>query len=323
MNQFNENELILHYQFDENLHEIDANMHNQAEQNILSIINEISKSLDIDVEIDLILNVAGGWRDILKFKLKTDVDKIIFTALYAPIILLLISHFLTSNSKLDDAQISYYQNQAEAAKSQKILNEKQIEYFNKLISNIPSVNNSETVKKIYKKQSELYKVMDNEGHTKSFSVEVRSSENTFSEIATVQRSDFIKFIIEPHEEIEVDENATIEIVSPVLNNNGRIKWKGIYNDSLIDFSMKDKEFREKILKKEIRFESENIMSVVLEIKRKVNDDGDEDSVSYAVTEVLGTEYKDGGYFETKKGTKRREDANQLNLFEKFDVDIKK
>lgn len=322
MTQFNENELILHYQFDENLHEIDANMHNQAEQNILSIINEISKSLDIDVEIDLILNVAGGWRDILKFKPKTDVDKIIFTALYTPIILLLISHFLTSNSKLDDAQISYYQNQAEVAKSQKILNEKQIEYFNKLISNIPSVNNSETVKKIYKKQSELYRVMDNERHTKSFSVEVRSSKNTFSEVATVQKSDFNKFIIEPHEEIEIDKDATVELVAPVLNNNGRIKWKGIYNDTLIDFSMRDKEFREKILKKEIRFESENIISAVLEIKRKVNDDGDEDSVSYAVTAVLATEYKDGGYIETPKGTKRREDANQLNFFEQFEMDKK-
>ena len=321
MNQFNENELILHYQFDENLHEIDANMHNQAEQNILSIINEISKSLDIDVEIDLILNVAGGWRDILKFKLKTDVDKIIFTALYAPIILLLISHFLTSNSKLDDAQISYYQNQAEAAKSQKSLNEKQIEYFDKLISNIPSVNNSERVRKISKKQSELYKTMDNNGHIQSFSIETRS-ENTFLEISTVQKSDFNKFIIEPHEEIEIDKDATIELVAPVLNNNGRIKWKGIYNDTLIDFSMRDKEFREKILKKEIRFESENIMSAVLEIKRKVNDDGDEDSVSYAVTAVLATEYKDGGYIETPKGTKRREDANQLNFFEQFEMDKK-
>lgn len=321
MNQFNENELILHYQFDENLHEIDANMHNQAEQNILSIINEISKSLDIDVEIDLILNVAGGWRDILKFKLKTDVDKIIFTALYAPIILLLISHFLTSNSKLDDAQISYYQNQAEAAKSQKSLNEKQIEYFDKLISNIPSVNNSERVRKISKKQSELYKTMDNNGHIQSFSIETRS-ENTFLEISTVQKSDFNKFIIEPHEEIEIDKDATIELVAPVLNNNGRIKWKGIYNDTLIDFSMRDKEFREKILKKEIRFESENIMSAVLEIKRKVNDDGDEDSVSYAVTAVLETEYKDGGYIETPKGTKRREDANQLNFFEQFEMDKK-
>ena len=321
MDQFNENELILHYQFDENLHEIDANMHNQAEQNILLIINEISKSLDLDVEIDLILNVAGGWRDILKFKPKTDVDKIIFTTLYAPTILLLFSHFLTSNSKLDDVQISYYQNQAEAAKSQKSLNEKQIEYFDKLISNIPSVNNSERVRKISKKQSELYKTMDNNGHIQSFSIETRS-ENTFLEISTVQKSDFNKFIIEPHEEIEIDKDATIELVAPVLNNNGRIKWKGIYNDTLIDFSMRDKEFREKILKKEIRFESENIMSAVLEIKRKVNDDGDEDSVSYAVTAVLATEYKDGGYIETPKGTKRREDANQLNFFEQFEMDKK-
>lgn len=321
MDQFNENELILHYQFDENLHEIDANMHNQAEQNILLIINEISKSLDLDVEIDLILNVAGGWRDILKFKPKTDVDKIIFTTLYAPTILLLFSHFLTSNSKLDDVQISYYQNQAEAAKSQKSLNEKQIEYFDKLISNIPSVNNSERVRKISKKQSELYKTMDNNGHIQSFSIETRS-ENTFLEISTVQKSDFNKFIIEPHEEIEIDKDATIELVAPVLNNNGRIKWKGIYNDTLIDFSMRDKEFREKILKKEIRFESENIMSAVLEIKRKVNDDGDEDSVSYAVTAVLAAEYKDGGYIETPKGTKRREDANQLNFFEQFEMDKK-
>lgn len=321
MAKVNENELVLHYQLDESLHEINASIHNQAEQNILSIINEVLSSLDLDIDIDLILNTEGGWKDILKFKPKTALDKIIFTTLYMPVIILLISHFLTNNSKLDNAQISYYQAQADAAKSQKALNEKQIEYFDKLISNIPSVNNSECVRKISKKQSELYKTMDSNGHIQSFSTETRS-ENTFLEIATVQKSDFNKFIIEPHEEIEIDEDATIELVAPVLNNNGRIKWKGIYNDTLIDFSMRDKEFREKILKKEIRFESENIMSAVLEIKRKVNDDGEEDSVSYAVTAVLATEYKDGGYIETPKGTKRREDANQLTFFEQFEMDKK-
>ena len=69
--------------------------------------------------------------------------------------------------------------------------------------------------------------MDNNGHIQSFSIETRS-ENTFLEISTVQKSDFNKFIIEPHEEIEIDKDATIELVAPVLNNNGRIKWKGIY-----------------------------------------------------------------------------------------------
>lgn len=313
MIEFNENELVLHYQLDEALHEINANMHNRAEQNILSIINELLKTLEFDMNVDLVLNCEGGWRDILKFKPKTDVDKIIFTTLFAPTIFLLISHFLTNNPKLDEAQIVYYQNQAEAAKSQKVLNEKQVEYFDKLISNIPSVNNSETTKKISKKQSELYRIMDDDRYIKSFSVEARSG-NTFLEVATVQKSDFIKFIIEPHEEIEFDEEAMVELVSPVLNNNARIKWKGLYKDTLIDFSMKDKEFREKILKKEIRFESENVMSVVLKITKKVNDEGDEDSISYAVIEVLGTETRDGGYVEMPKGKKRKENERQLDLF---------
>ncbi len=326
---FKNNEIVFHYHLTDGLHQIDAKIHNDAEKEILGLIYDVFEVLKIDADISLVLETEGGWRDIFKVCIKGITTLGALSGLIYPIIVSTI----TSNPELENEQIENLRAQTELIKIQtKQIKEKEIKdkgeqtkeiiVINNIYNNCADLNLSENIAKREKRQSNLYNNINKDVSISAFSIET-SSNNTFTEISKVERSNFQSFIKETHDERTIDENATIEIVSPVLNNNGRIKWKGIYNDSLIDFSMKDKEFREKILKKEIRFESENVMSVVLEIKRKVNDDGDEDSVSYAVTEVLGTEYKDGGYFETKKGTKRREDANQLSLFEKFDVDIKK
>ena len=129
----------------------------------------------------------------------------------------------------------------------------------------------------------------------------------------MKKKDFCTFIINtPQRKIEVDENATIEIISPVLNNS-KYRWRGNYNNQVIEFSVKDKEFKNKILNENLQFGSNNILSAVLEIRKDIDENGNEKISSYAVLEVLGTELKDG-YIEMPRAKKTKKSADQMDLF---------
>ena len=96
-------------------------------------------------------------------------------------------------------------------------------------------------------------------------------------------------------------------------NNSKYKWRGNYNDEVIEFYMNDKEFKNKIFSEDLQFGSNNILSAKLEIRKDIDEDGNEKISSYAVLEVFGTELKDG-YIEMPKTTKKREMNNQMDLF---------
>jgi hypothetical protein len=69
--------------------------------------------------------------------------------------------------------------------------------------------------------------------------------------------------------IEIDENAQIEIVAPVLRK-GKTRWKGIYNEEFINFFMDDPIYNDAVLAKQISFKSGDVITCVLEIHRELN-----------------------------------------------------
>src|SRR5690606_9899280 len=104
--------------------------------------------------------------------------------------------------------------------------------------------------KILKHLSNYYKQLYNYPKVKKISTTKLSSNKTkVEEPKVIARTDFEKFVIESDElESEIDENATIEIISPVLKK-GKYKWKGIYSKigEAVDFYMKDKIFKQSVI----------------------------------------------------------------------------
>lgn len=318
-----DNELTIHYHIKDGLHIMDAKVHNISEANILSIIEIVSETLGLNIHIDILARNEGGIKDIILFRPQTAKDKLLFTSIYAPFfvsfIIFLISYFLTKNPELEELQILAYKAQIDALSIQeqqmieKDEKDKQVlDLLKKIDEKLPDLNKGEVVRKIRRKQSTIYKQLNEDKNVTAFSIEKVSNEEII-EVGRVNKCEFSNFVIEtPEQIIELDEDATIEIVSPVLNNSN-IKWKGIYNGEIIDFYMKDKEFKQQILNNNLQFGSNNILSAILEIKKKINERGEEEPSSYSVTAVLGTELKDG-YIETAKGKRYREDPRQLSLF---------
>ncbi len=86
-----------------------------------------------------------------------------------------------------------------------------------------------------------------------------------------------------------DTKATIEIISPVLKD-GKYRWKGIYNKGgdIIDFYMRDEDFKQQMFEEKITFSSGMCIDCVLEIERRLSDSGEAIPVSYTVTTVVRT-----------------------------------
>ena len=310
-------DLIIHY-FLQNptLHQLNARLVNNNQANIISIIDMISAELGIGIDIDVLAPKEGGLRDILRLKPKTTADRWIvsaaFFAVILPILVSLIVRFLTQDKELTTLQKEYYKAKLEEIKQDKQINETQQKEIDKLKQRVDNLETTETAVKIKRKRSAIYIQMNDNTQITSFALEEYITNKETEILGKVDKKDFCRFIDKQERIVDIDEDATIEIISPVLNNS-KYKWRGNYNNEVIEFSMRDKEFKNKIFSEDLQFGSNNILSAKLEIRKDVDEYGNEKISSYAVIEVFGTELKDG-YIEMPKTTRRRTMQNQMDLF---------
>ncbi|MCW3085127.1 MAG: hypothetical protein JWP12_2493 [Bacteroidetes bacterium] len=171
--------------------------------------------------------------------------------------------------------------------------------------------------KVNRSKSIFYKNLNNyEKVTKVQAVNLTPNGKPIDTGFTIHRDQFSEFIIESDDLDDViDEDAQIEIISPVLVK-GRYKWKGRYKGRKIDFFVIDNVFREKIYKGEINFSTGLIIDCVLLTRRELDDIGNVHITSYAVPEVKG--YHMGNQFveieRKKKGKTNYADSRQISLF---------
>ncbi len=133
----------------------------------------------------------------------------------------------------------------------------------------------------------------------------------------VPRTAFINFIQHTDKlPVEIDDNARIEIVAPVLIE-GKAKWKGFYKEEYISFSMDDDIYREAVLKKRISFKNGDIIICLLEIHKKLNEVGEIIVTKHSVRTVLET-IENGVSSETPSGKiykqEKRIKDSQTDLF---------
>ena len=74
--------------------------------------------------------------------------------------------------------------------------------------------------------------------------------------------------------------------------DSKYRWKGIYNKGgeIIDFYMRDEDFKRDMVDDKIAFTSGMCIDCVLEIDRKMNEVGEIVNISYSVTTVIKTRF---------------------------------
>ena len=312
------NVIELHYWFNDNSHTMNAIVFNKCEYEFLGIAKEIFHKLKVDAEIETEPLGKGGLCSWFRFKSK---DK---SALKVGVALYLITNVLGTpiTAILGELTQMAIQTVFESKEIKRLEEQKQIAELEYDIARIKSemVRLSYSIDEniVKKKCSNYYETLSLCSKINKITVSITdiSKTNTYfkKEINSV---DFSKYIMTSDEvEPDNDENAVIEIVSPVLKK-GKYKWTGIYNGEVIPFTMKSNEFKTLVQTGRVLFKNGSSINCHLITHKKINAEGEVRISGYEVV-LVNYYFENDKPVETPEGRRKRQikedEENQLKLF---------
>lgn len=294
--------LQLHYYLENGSHSMDALTRNKCESEVIAIVQEVAKVLNTHVAIEAEARQEGGLRDILAF-VNANVAVISVIVSVAGIV---ISRIPTTDPELEqlqkeDLRLSILERKARLARLDKEIDEDNLSQ--NTVEKVAELVGSNY--KVVTRKSNFYKQLSNTPKVTKVGINGldKDGEEAFKE-AMVERTDFKRFILHSNAlPVQVEENAIIEIISPVLRS-GKHKWKGIYEGESISFSMNDRYFKQDVLSEQISFTHGAAIKCVLHIHRKLDEVGDIVVTGYSVHTVVENG-QDDFFKETLQGKKYR------------------
>ncbi|MHC5355052.1 hypothetical protein ACYSNX_13010 [Myroides sp. LJL115] len=268
----NSNIIQFHYYFKDDSHSINSILRNECEKEILFILKEISDTLNLEVEIETLPTEEGGFKEkwILLGKNAAQISLIVSVAT------IIISRFPVENEELTNLQIENLKldNELKRRELEK-LNLEFIQDEDKL--SVETVKDSiELTNKNYKiswRKSNLYKKLKNYNKVDSIDILRLNNNNPVGSSRRVSKNEFFNFILKtdelPNEEIF---NAKIDVISPAIKR-GKFKWKGFYENNIINFLLEDYDFNSKVLNGDILFSNRYSIEADMIQERKINTDG--------------------------------------------------
>lgn len=314
----------LHYYFGDDLHQMDAAVRNRCESELLKILGELSHILHTPFSIDTVAYSEGGLKELYTFAKNQKFLAGLIAAIVSGVLINVISAEISKDRELINLQKQELRLKIELKKQQLYEKKKQINE-NQNADAVISIQNDlvfilNNDYRVIKAKSEFYKNLQSYQRVTKFSgQQMDARNNPVAEATVVEREQFHKFILTTDElPKEYDDNAAIELISPVLKK-GKYKWRGIYNSESIDFYMKDSVFKSSVFNQQVAFKNGVSLQCVLEISKKMNEIGDIYVSSYSVVTVV-TYDNAGEKIHTNQGKQyfreKSELENQLNLFEK-------
>lgn len=292
--------LELHYYFDDDRHQIDSVVRNKCEAELLALYIEAAEILNINVQLLSEAYQEGGFKEFWKFLGKNTTE--------LSVLLLVIQILLTSIPLFDhenqdlEKELNRLSIEEKKLSIEKLKHElQQSEYSGENLDKAAKLvdNNLKIIKRKsnFYAQLEKYQLIKGIGFTP-----LNSNWTPVVDEIYVKRNDFSKFILSTNKLRSVeDDNAIIEIVSPVLKE-GRYKWKGIYDETSISFDMQDSAFKDAVLLENIPFRHGSAINCVLTIHREIDEIGGIKITGYSVPTVIAKIDGDMS-FQTSQGMK--------------------
>jgi hypothetical protein len=281
--------LQTHYYFNDTSHSMNEAVYIHCKSAIHNTLQDLSKEFGIELNISVIAREEGGIKDVIEFCTENKNTLIlgVSTTVIAGIITGIILHHYTTNP-IDNykKELSFAQLLEDTGLSiedtKELYPDADIERICKIANkaiNLPKTKNN--FSKFYKKLDSINKV------TKVSLCKLDVNNKPINEEEhTVYKRQFSDFIKTERIEKDTDEDATILLISPVLKASTRYKWRGVYKEELIEFTVADESFKNDVYAKRISFSSEHILSVELEITTKFDDDNNIVSTTYKALTVL-------------------------------------
>ena len=261
-----ESQFIIHYYLNDDSHSMNAFVRNAMEKDFLNIVNTISSSLNLKIELESRAAKEGGFIEILDIIEAHPVSSTIIVSSAGYAIKRFLEYLLTG-----------------AYKKNKLENEKLELEILKLKKESASIDENQLEQKLARPISNYYAKIE-----KYEKIRAVGFGNEINNEYVVQRDEFRNFILIDDKEEEVDDYANIEIISPVLKE-GRYKWRGIYKNESIDFSMGDSKFKNDIIDGRYDFGNGSFINCQLFITKTYDEFGNEcKNRSYRVAKVYET-----------------------------------
>ena len=261
-----ESQFIIHYYLNDDSHSMNAFVRNAMEKDFLSIVNTISSSLNLKIELESRAAKEGGFIEILDIIEAYPVSSAIIVSSAGYVIKRFLEYRLTG-----------------AYKKNKLENEKLELEILKLKKDSTGIDDNQLEQKLARPISNYYAKIE-----KYEKIRAVGFGNEVNNEYVVQRDEFRDFILIDDKEEEVDDDASIEIISPVLKE-GRYKWRGIYRNESIDFSMGDSKFKNDIIDGRYDFGNGSFINCQLFITKTYDEFGNEcKNRSYRVAKVYET-----------------------------------
>lgn len=296
----------IHYYFeDRHDHSMDAFIRNKAEKELLEIIKSFTEIIGIKVNLETEAYSEGGLKERIKWLFITASVSAVFV-LSEELIKAFIIPMFNGDNDLKSKQIQSIELDIVLKKLE--IEKKKLELKEGKETTIQSgsnesKNNEIERKKIIRHISNYYQILQSyEKITEVSYTNVINNQTIFDEQA-ISRDIFGNFIFAELKEEKVDENALIEIISPVLNEK-TYKWKGLYKGEAIDFSMGDTKFKTEVAEGKYKFSNGSYIMCILQINSKYDEFETNIHNTYSVKSVL--EVSDSIAFKriTLKGMKK-------------------
>ncbi|MBO4874642.1 MAG: hypothetical protein J5542_04980 [Bacteroidales bacterium] len=314
----NANTIELHYWFKDDSHTMDANVFNQCEHEILDIINELVNKLQVNIGIEVEPLGEGGLKTWLRFiGEQKNAIKIAFTLyLFSEV---LLTPLTTTLEYVTTKAIDSFFEDDEIKALEKEKKKADLEYdIAKTKLQTQKLCDSIDENKIKKKRSNFFETASKCKKIDKISITLTDSNKTQNPTSKeVLSPDFSKYIMTSDDvEPDNDENAIIEIVSPVLKK-GKYMWTGIYNNIVIQFKMKSSEFMTLVQSGQIPFKNGSSIQCHLITNKKINSDGNVKITSYEVISV-DKYFMNDTPIETPEGKRNRQKREAEKMQMEFD-----
>ncbi len=289
----NLNGIELHYWLNDQTHTMNAVVLNNCTTEFLAIAYEIATKLKLDIEIETEPIGNGGIRSFftIKSKDKYNIKKEVLIAL---LIIFFGAPLDTALRETMRKVIDKIFEDKEFVALQKEKDKAALEYdIARLKLETQRLCDSINENKVTKRRSNYYFTAQNYTKIEAISVSSLNNQQQIVDEVKVPRSDFKHFIIPADEiSVDIDEWATIEIIAPVLKQSDydkkyNYKWCGLYNGTVIRFSIKSEEFKERVQAGDVIFKNGTTLNCQLLQKKKITRDGTEKTASYEVLLVHG------------------------------------
>lgn len=299
----------LHYYFNDSSHSMNALIRNHCEAEFLAIAIEISNELNLTIQLESEAYREGGLKEVWEVLGKNSAQVSLIISLIALVssrIPLIDSEFVDLQKQ--DLRLSVEERKLRIKKLQTELEDEEVN--DKTVTKVAEA--LEANLKIVTRKSNFYKKLNLYNKIEKIGFSALDSNNIpINDEHIVLRNNFKKFIIHSHNLTpEVIDDALIEIIAPVLKE-GRYKWKGIYDNESISFSMNDKDFNFDVLNEVISFKHGSTIECVLLIHKKLDETGEIQITGYSVSTVI-RKIDSGEELETLQGKKYKFNKNQVD-----------